>query len=503
MKLRFSLTAVFLFGTLALSQDNVVSVGSRKQLFIDKRFIRSDVGVGLRMNPPIKQGVALTGDRPWEQGWVTGSGYVAEDNGLFKMWYTVIPPLRMIGETPGLLCYAESTDGVHWKKPNLGLYEWQGSRANNILMPAVVESNVFIDQSAAPEQRYKFVANLSERQHMGPPEGDGMYVYTSADGLRWKLHPTRVFPFIPDTVNHALYDSRLKKYVIYMRMWGPGRKVGRVETENILQPWPYDKSAPPTEVYGRVRPYPGKHIPEAFGFDEQDPKPSDHYNSAAVQYPWADDAYFMFPSPYRHFPEPPKGRLRNEGLLDIQMAVSRDGVRYQRVERWPYIELGLENSKDSQQLYLFTGMIRSGDEIFQYYGGYPFTHGGYQGLDESWMKRLGTIFRVSQRPDGFVSVTVPPTGGSFTTPPLKFEGNRLMLNVNASAMGEVLLELRDSQDVPLKGYRFEDCDPIYGNSLMRVVTWNKNHDVAALSSKPVRIAFKLRAAKLYAFQFLK
>lgn len=32
MKLRFSLTAVFLFGTLALSQDNVVSVGSRKQM---------------------------------------------------------------------------------------------------------------------------------------------------------------------------------------------------------------------------------------------------------------------------------------------------------------------------------------------------------------------------------------------------------------------------------------------------------------------------------------
>ena len=30
-------------------------------------------------------------------------------------------------------CYAESDDGVHWRRPELGLVEFQGSKKNNIL----------------------------------------------------------------------------------------------------------------------------------------------------------------------------------------------------------------------------------------------------------------------------------------------------------------------------------------------------------------------------------
>ena len=54
-------------------------------------------------------------------------------------------------------------------------------------------------------------------------------------------------------------------------------------------------------------------MPTAFGYDAEDPPESDHYNSAAVQYPWAEDAYFMFPSPYLHFPEPPKAGCATKG----------------------------------------------------------------------------------------------------------------------------------------------------------------------------------------------
>src|SRR5262245_47018497 len=361
---------LLLAGSLAAPlSDDPIPIGSRKQLFIDRKFIQSDTGVTLRMNPPVKAGVALTADHPWEQGWLTGSGYVSEDQGRYRMWYAVVPPATRIGEAPGLLCYAESDDGRTWRKPNLGLYEYDGSKANNILLPSVLESNVFIDPAASENERYKFVTILRARHGVTVPDGDGMYVYLSADGLRWRLHPKRVFPFVPDTVNHALYDTRLKKYVIYVRIWDPLRKIGRIETDDILQPWPYDRSVPQVTVYGSPRDYPGKHIPTAFQYDAEDPPGSDHYNSAAVQYPWAEDAYFMFPSPYLHFPEPPKGRLRNEGLLDIQMAVSRSGVTYQRIDRWPYIECGLDGSLDSRQLYMITGMIRSGNEIYQFYTG--------------------------------------------------------------------------------------------------------------------------------------
>ena len=57
---------------------------------------------------------------------------------------------------------------------------------------------------------------------------------------------------------------------------------------------------------------------------------------------------------------------------------------------------------------------------------------------------------------------------SFGTPPLRFEGDRLMVNLNASAMGEVLVELQDEKGMPQKGYAFEDCDPMHGNDLAKV-----------------------------------
>ena len=96
---------------------------------------------------------------------------------------------------------------------------------------------------------------------------------------------------------------------------------------------------------------------------------SDHYNPACVQYPWAENAYFLFPSAYRHFPEPPKGKYGNDGLTDIQMAVSRDGIAWTRLSREPYVALGVEGEVDCRQLYMADGMIRRGGKVFQYYGG--------------------------------------------------------------------------------------------------------------------------------------
>ena len=31
-------------------------------------------------------------------------------------------------------CYAESTDGIHWEKPDLGLYEVMGTKKNNVVL---------------------------------------------------------------------------------------------------------------------------------------------------------------------------------------------------------------------------------------------------------------------------------------------------------------------------------------------------------------------------------
>ncbi|MDB6095470.1 MAG: hypothetical protein JWM32_3032 [Verrucomicrobia bacterium] len=494
-----------------------LAVGLRKQLFMDERFVEQAENVVWRMNSPVKVGAVLTGTNSWENGIVSGAGTVIEDGGKFRLWYTACPAS---GHPLGLfrLCYAESSDGLTWVKPNLGIYEWEGSKANNILMESSIENGggVFLDPTAPPAQRYKLLARLSEvkvlvaghdPQWGNAPHGSGLYMYTSPDGLHWDLQPTRVFPFSPDTVNMALYDDRTKRFLAYLRTWnGDQRRVGVVEIENMLAPWPYDKNVPPRAL-GKFAvapsfPVPDKEIPDAFGADAGDPPDVDHYTSATVKYPWAEDVYLMFPSPYRHFPPPPASLYHNDGPLDIALAISRDGRKFHRVSRFPYIELGLTGAADSGSMYMFIGMIRHGAELFQYYGGCDWTHGGFEGVPE--MRNRGGVRLTRQRLDGFVSLEADEKGGQFTTPALIFEGTHLALNLNASATGEVWVELRDADGHALPGYAFADSDSLGQNDVAKVVTWRGGKaDVSALAGHAVRIAFKLRTAKLYAFQFLQ
>src|ERR1700722_11629448 len=122
-------------------------------------------------------------------------------------------------------------------------------------MQATPEScGVFIDTKSAPSERKKIFGLLLERDARSPdgeaPDGSRLYMYTSPDGLRWTLHPRKVFPFDPDTLNMALYDDRTGKYLAYVRTWNPLRRVGVVEIDDMMQPWPYDKGVPPRQAEG-------------------------------------------------------------------------------------------------------------------------------------------------------------------------------------------------------------------------------------------------------------
>lgn len=199
-----------------------------------------------------------------------------------------------------------------------------------------------------------------------------------------------------------------------------------------------------------------------------------------------------------HFPEPPEGEWGNDGLLDIQMAVSRDGVSFQRVERGPYVPLGLPGEPDCLSNYMAVGMVRFGDYLYQYYGGYDVTHG----LPESHQRMpVGSLCALRQRVDGFVSADAPWSGGELTTPPVVFSGSRLTLNLDASAMGACRVGLLDDRGRPLEGLGPDQCDELRGNDTARVVTWQGRADLGHLAGRPVCLQFHLRAARLFAFQF--
>lgn len=105
------------------------------------------------------------------------------------------------------------------------------------------------------------------------------------------------------------------------------------------------------------------------------------------------------------------------------------------------------------------------------------------------------------RLDGFVSADASYTGGSLTTPPIIFGGTRLALNLDASAGGEVQVEIRDASGKPLAGYTVAEADALNGNNVRMPVTWQGKADVSSLAGKAVKLHFKLRDCRLYSFQF--
>jgi hypothetical protein len=240
----------------------ILNVGNQRQLFIDRRFMEASRGISLSMNPPQKLGVVLRPEHPWEDKSLGFCASVLEYEGELRLYYET-------WSTRGnFVCLATSDDGVTWEKPSLGIIEIDGSRDNNAVYAETDECVVFLDPHGTPEQRFKAIAC----QSWPDPEKAGLYCHSSPDGLHWTPGP-RVLDLLPDTANQAAWDAQRGKYVAYIRKWDPLRKVGRVETDDILQPWPYTPLGPDAYyIWGPESvPVPSREVPTAFGYDADDP----------------------------------------------------------------------------------------------------------------------------------------------------------------------------------------------------------------------------------------
>jgi hypothetical protein len=240
----------------------------------------------------------------------------------------------------------------------------------------------------------------------------------------------------------------------------------------------------------------------------------DTYTNGAFKYPWADEAYFMFPTDYYHYGSY-HGEFReawpvNAGALDARFAASRDGVHWQRYDLRPFIGLGLRGEFDSARVYPAYGVVpaSNGRELYMYYLGTSETHGwGRDDKNNRLLTAAGlaptgpsALSRVVLRRDGFVSVRAAYRGGEFTTPLLRFAGEQLLLNVDTSASGELRVAILDEQGRALPGYALEDCDLVHtANDINRVVSWKRQTALDKLAGQSVRLRFVMRDVDLYAF----
>ncbi len=496
-------------------------VGSAKQLFIDNLLISSAQNVVLTMNPPVKTYERnIIPDYPWEDMGLSSHNTVLEDEGIYKMWYgshlfedkSEGQPEVLDGEAQHTyvyehlrqyVCYATSQDGIHWKKPKLGVHAFDGSKENNIVLTNTT-GTVFLDPKKSGGEKSGDEKSGGERFKYSGRIGGGfaLWIWASPDGLRWNRYLGRPIlrrgPF--DSQNQVFWDNRIGKYVAYVRRGGD--RINGADLGSIPYSQVFELASDPDNLrkIGRTESSDLAHWPEdpkiVLAYDKDDPVESDHYNPCVVKYPYAPDVYLMFPSAFFHASKKETG---SDGALDIQLATSRDGVHWDRRERRPYVRLGIEGSADGGAMYMTVGMLRRGAELWMYYTGYQQRHGGY---DFRRAKRLGVVSRLVQRLDGFVSADATYAGGQLTTIPLVFKGKHLILNVDTGALGSASVELLDEEGRLIPGFGRNDCASINGNYVERRVNWKGKDDLSALAGKVVRLRFIMRSTKLYAFQFV-
>jgi len=495
-----------LFGKRAASPA-VIDLGSRKHLFLDDALLSDVSGVSFTPNPPRRIEKVADGIR----GHLT---MVEDETGLIRLYY------RGPGDS---LAVMTSRDGVHWEKPDAGHGEFGGAR--NIVLPKAVGLGVvFLDPNAPPESRYKYVSGIRRQ---------GIFVFSSRDGFWFEQNETAALPFSAGSQSSLYYDDQRQLYVAHHRSdYGatPGGATQRrfviSETAELLKPWPFEHVTPErtreAEKTMRIQAFNldpwyldnGPLSPGGFGIDLPtimaaddliDPAGTDIYVTKAIKYPWAPDAYLAFPAVYFHYEKdgPPtrrilgaEGRQRGSGVVETQISVSRDGLAWKRYPRPAYVPAG----GGERMLFVTFGLMRRGDEIWQFVGGHGGSGTGYHspfGGDKP-----APLYRYVQRLDGFIAAESAYTGGTLTTKPLRFEGNRLKLNIDTGAVGFAQVGLLDQAGKPIPGYSVDDCIYINGDFLDTAVEWMKTgKDVSALAGTTVRVVIRMRGAKLYSMQF--
>ena len=155
-------------------------VNAQRELLWDMEHITEMTGgAKLTLHHPVFREVAIVHDAPWE-GNVCCYHTVIQDGAKYMMYYRGMT-WNMPGMPPhaDVTCYAESDDGIHWRKPNLGIFEFNGSKENNIIWMGDASTHnfaPFLDTNPAcpPEQRFKAI---------GGTDTKGLFLYVSPDGI--------------------------------------------------------------------------------------------------------------------------------------------------------------------------------------------------------------------------------------------------------------------------------------------------------------------------------
>ena len=436
---------------------------------------------------------------PWEARSIAVKTII-RDEGTYKMWARCVD-----GSGQENACYYVSTDGQVWSRPKLGLVNYEGSAENNLIPELPVES-VFIDPTALADQRYKGVVVIpitrtqyeefkkrrpsdweprADRRDVGPEHIYALHGAVSPDGLAWHLLPDIFNVEHADTQNIGVYDTIVKKYLIYCRTWWVGERDNRV-AEGQGQVW----FAVGRRSIGRTESNTFGNFPlsDMVMIPTSDMLPSEVlYTNCYTTIPGSPDLRLMFPSIWNQASDATR----------LMIAASPDGKLWDWVPGGTVLDTGEFQTFDGGCLFASPNLIELANGDFALpYNGYRFPH-KYPRGHKDFPPNLG--FAVW--PQGRIIALEAEQIGEFATVAIVPPGGKLRINAVTRRGGSIQIEACGINRQPLPGRTFAECQPIIGDQFRTLVAWQGGNDLGIQPGEAVVLRFRLDQAKIFALEF--
>lgn len=491
-------------------QGNNITVSGTAGLW-DAHLRVADAPVGIRIvaQPAERSSQPCPGiapARPWEEG-PLGLGHVLfdEEDGFFKAWTTCS------AQGQSFRCYLQSRDFENWERPELGVVEFAGSRANNLIVAADL-GWVFKDPSSTAE-RWKWIGERNitraeyeefqkKRPHDWNPQADRVDVPqdtsggpgnlilavkggVSPDGFRWQTLSEPLVVQHADTINTAYYDPRLRQYVAYFRHWMMPDRSSQAPTDDRGLSWMAGRRSIGRSATDDFRRFPVSECiltpgPDILG-------PSDTlYTNGHTFVPGAPDQHLFFPTIWHQIND----------STSVAVASSLDGKVLHWLPGNPVLTTAPFGQWDGGCLFASGHLLElpNGHWILPYSASnvphkYPRKGAIQGGLGfATWKKgRLVAVEAVER--------------GQFCTFTLLPPGRKIRINALTARGGSIVVEVVDAARNVVPGRSFENCYPIIGDQYRTLVTWKDGDDLGVPEGTPIGLRFRLDQARLFFVDF--
>lgn len=505
-------------GTEALMAT--INIGTSREVMWDMHLADKTDNVHLTMQKPVRKNIILNCDAPWE-GEHCGYGSVVYDGEKYRLYYRGAGanggPWQTENGTHWVWCVAYSDDGKTFRKPNLGIYEYEGSKDNNIIHMENRELDNFSVQidtnpNCPPGEKYKaFSGGEYDRADDGsyilrtydsPPNPDKAYrlaYYKSADGLNFEYVTSLDVYGAFDSLNFVMWDEEIQKYRMYFRGYHEIDKEKEIKIEYEAENHVRDIRVAFSEDFVNWS------EPQLLDYKD-DPTAFQLYTNCIEKYKRGNIFYgiptrYIDRSPdtknYEYLPDVGGFRpmLREKygrggtAITEATLMTSRDGISFERTHE-AFLSPGIENGDNwvYGDSYFVRGMIETASD----FKGEPNELSLYVGT--GYRARPVTFERFTIRLDGLFSWKSDFKGGTVMTKPLTFDGNKMNINFETSALGYIQIDICDENEKEIDGY---SSGRIFGNSVNRPCDFDK--PLCALKGRTVRMKISMKDAQLYSF----